>query len=1092
MKHFIVFFLFIVFPFIGNATHIMGGEITWKCQGNQYVFELTVYRDCNQTNITSSQELLRVWNHPSLSTVTVFFDHRQDISPTCRPVNGSATPFACGSGSFTGNGTGAIEKVVFKSQPITIVGTPPTNGWIFTFDSFSRNASVSNLQNPSNYGITMSATIFAAGNTECIDQSAQFQETPFIITCKGTPFTYNMNAFDPDGDSLVFSVSKPLNNIQNAVFNPPIDPIELPFETNFSYTSPTPGTSFDPQNQPFNLNPVTGAINFTSHTIGNFVVKVIVSSYKNGVLYSTIQREFQVIVINCLPDNDPPILTNSIPGTTSTIDVIAGDLVQFEINATDYDLLQDGQNQTVTLSASGNAFGTNFTSNSGCSQPPCAQMSEVLPVMFQGTKQVDFSWQTTCDHLLNNGILQNERIYTFVFKAIDDYCQIPKFKYETINVRVINPQSGIQPAIQCINVLANGDYQLTLENTSGLTVPFFIRNQQNTVVATITNAQQTTVTIPAGTHSNFHIAYTNGCSVGGALSMSAPANVIDLVLQNPQNGTAILQWNAPANPMNGFGSHYYIYKEYPAGNWQLIDSVPTTTTVFRDTISVCKAFMNYQVGIKHGNCMYTSTIKGDTLLDRIAPMMPQIASVSIDTLTGNAVIEWVPNSETDTYGYIIYKTNDLGILYEIDTIFGRNNTSFTHITSTDQGPVTYSISAFDSCFTLSTPITYQTSAKSALHTSIFLSYNYNSCRKEADLTWTNYVGWNTAVSYEIYQKASNGWNYIQTVSATNFTISLAQVNQATICVRGINGNGQAAFSNVVLLEQIQTQAPGIHYTRVASVDANTVIIKHDIQVLPYMTDIVIERKKGSQFIEIGRAAVSPTTITFVDSDKLNTKQQTYTYRVLYVDSCGNVVNPANEVTTVLAEITSADEIELRVTLDWSPYLGYDGNVIQYEVFRSINGVYEWPAVYTTDATIFHYQDQLDETIFIDGKVCYRVLAKEGQNRYGFAEESFSNETCHVFEPLIYIPNAFTPNGVNPIFFPVVNLANINEYQLLIYDRWNNIIFTSSDYSVGWDGVMNSGQKAPFGLYGYQLRILDGNGKEIRKNGHVSLIRSTLD
>ncbi|HRO76878.1 MAG TPA: hypothetical protein PLP27_12110, partial [Crocinitomicaceae bacterium] len=81
MKYFFVILSFILFLPVVRATHIMGGEITWKCQGNQYVFELAVYRDCNQTNINSSQETIKIWNNPSLSSLQVFFIERIDISP---------------------------------------------------------------------------------------------------------------------------------------------------------------------------------------------------------------------------------------------------------------------------------------------------------------------------------------------------------------------------------------------------------------------------------------------------------------------------------------------------------------------------------------------------------------------------------------------------------------------------------------------------------------------------------------------------------------------------------------------------------------------------------------------------------------------------------------------------------------------------------------------------------------------------------------------------------------------------------------------------------------------------------------------------
>ncbi|MBI3238884.1 MAG: hypothetical protein HYZ43_08625, partial [Flavobacteriia bacterium] len=72
-----------------RATHVMGGEITWKCSGNGYIFELIFYRDCNGVEVNTISENIEVWNHPTVSNILVAFISRQDISPTCSPVPGS-------------------------------------------------------------------------------------------------------------------------------------------------------------------------------------------------------------------------------------------------------------------------------------------------------------------------------------------------------------------------------------------------------------------------------------------------------------------------------------------------------------------------------------------------------------------------------------------------------------------------------------------------------------------------------------------------------------------------------------------------------------------------------------------------------------------------------------------------------------------------------------------------------------------------------------------------------------------------------------------------------------------------------------------
>jgi gliding motility-associated-like protein len=111
------------------------------------------------------------------------------------------------------------------------------------------------------------------------------------------------------------------------------------------------------------------------------------------------------------------------------------------------------------------------------------------------------------------------------------------------------------------------------------------------------------------------------------------------------------------------------------------------------------------------------------------------------------------------------------------------------------------------------------------------------------------------------------------------------------------------------------------------------------------------------------------------------------------------------------------------------------------------------------------------------------------NIYSFSEISRSNETCSIYEPLIFIPNAFTPGGINPIFKPIVSLINPTAYELSILSRWGDVIFETKDMNEGWDGTITlSDQKAETGLYMYVLRVKNGDGEEITKRGHVSLLR----
>src|ERR1017187_122587 len=89
----------------------------------------------------------------------------------------------------------------------------------------------------------------------------------------------------------------------------------------------------------------------------------------------------------------------------------------------------------------------------------------------------------------------------------------------------------------------------------------------------------------------------------------------------------------------------------------------------------------------------------------------------------------------------------------------------------------------------------------------------------------------------------------------------------------------------------------------------------------------------------------------------------------------------------------------------------------------------------------------------------------------------------------YIPNSFTPNGdgLNDIF--IARGYNIETFQMDIFNRWGENIFTTTDISNGWDGTLpNTGSAAVSDVYVYNITVKDGFGDFHKFHGKVSLIR----
>lgn len=88
---------------------------------------------------------------------------------------------------------------------------------------------------------------------------------------------------------------------------------------------------------------------------------------------------------------------------------------------------------------------------------------------------------------------------------------------------------------------------------------------------------------------------------------------------------------------------------------------------------------------------------------------------------------------------------------------------------------------------------------------------------------------------------------------------------------------------------------------------------------------------------------------------------------------------------------------------------------------------------------------------------------------------------------LYVPNAFTPDGdqLNEIFQP--KGIGIGAYELQVFNRWGELIFSSTDFTRGWDGTYK-GQPCKVDTYAWKISLQNTFGQTRKTEGHVSLIR----
>lgn len=124
--------------------------------------------------------------------------------------------------------------------------------------------------------------------------------------------------------------------------------------------------------------------------------------------------------------------------------------------------------------------------------------------------------------------------------------------------------------------------------------------------------------------------------------------------------------------------------------------------------------------------------------------------------------------------------------------------------------------------------------------------------------------------------------------------------------------------------------------------------------------------------------------------------------------------------------------------------------------------------------------------FQEFPVCLKVI-----NEFG-CEDSVCVSILMESVLLIYVPNAFTPDGdgTNDVFEAHVAGIDPSAYRLVIFDRWGNRVFESTTVGEVWTGNIDNGDY--FGqndTYVWRIEVKDlltGDAKLFK--GHVSLLR----
>ncbi len=291
---FLSLFLLLI-SFEGQTYHIVGGEITYECvnaQNGTYDIQLVVYRDClgNGAELDDPAYLFIYENKTLKQRIVTGLDRINRVAPP-EDICIQTLPDVC------------LQKGEYKER----VTLGPTDfGYTIVYQRYSRNITIANIRQPGETGSSYTAFIPPSDLAAC-NNSPIFNSFPPTVVCANTKLRIEQSAFDVDGDSLVYALCNPLIGGSNMCVqpgspqqcDPPRAPAPPPPYPSVSWISPYNANNPIGGSPNLTIDPVTGILRGFPDRIGQFVVGICVTEYRNGVEIGNIKRDFQFNIEDC-------------------------------------------------------------------------------------------------------------------------------------------------------------------------------------------------------------------------------------------------------------------------------------------------------------------------------------------------------------------------------------------------------------------------------------------------------------------------------------------------------------------------------------------------------------------------------------------------------------------------------------------------------------------------------------------------------------------------------------------------------------------------------------------------------------------------
>lgn len=405
-------------------------------------------------------------------------------------------------------------------------------------------------------------------------------------------------------------------------------------------------------------------------------------------------------------------------------------------------------------------------------------------------------------------------------------------------------------------------------------------------------------------------------------------------------------------------------------------------------------------------------------------------------------------------------TNNATTFQQVKTLYNTTIDTILNL-RTDDNYYCFQIAAYDPCNNVVINSAFSCSAN------VDLSTRNNAI----DVTWATATA--GVSSYSLARTASDGTLFLTAPSASPYA-DLGVICGIEYCYQLTTNypNGSRSVSLSKCGIGFSTDTP-------TAIDNVSAVVGDNSVVLDWQTDpnfipaeFTIDKSVQGNYSFLATS----TQNAFADDTYLTTDASCY--RIRYEDVCGNQSLPGAETCPI--RLTATLLKDNSISLSWTPYTGWANGVSAYTIEKySEGGTLLQTFQGGKNTTYVDASDDLDFQTFV-----YVVRAAPVEGGVG---PSVSNRVAILKDPNLFHPTAFTPNGdnLNDIF--TVYGQYVVDFELSIFNRWGELMFTTRNIETGWDGTFN-GNEMPEGTYTFIAHITDRAGRTFKRSGSVLLLR----